>query len=116
MKEPRSELFHENIFQTRNIIPSFIFHKFLFSYINFLKVGSKCTHTNKALVCLLVWRNMIYDKTVVSYSSLCVQHLVYVWHAVMVKKISVEGINKQVNKERNEGITLETLTIIQLRL
>lgn len=68
-------------------------------------------------MCLLVWRNMIYDKTVVSYSSLCVQHLVYVWHAVVVKKKkSVEGINKQVNKERNEGITLETLNIIQLRL
>lgn len=32
------------------------------------------------------------------------------------KKKSVEGINKQVNKERNEGITLETLNIIQLRL
>ena len=35
---------------------------------------------------LLVWSNVIYNKKLVFYSSLCVQRLVYIWHVVTVKK------------------------------
>lgn len=59
---------------------------------------------------LLVWCNKIYNKTLVSYSSLCF------WHAVNGQKIFVDGIDKQGHEERKEGITLEILIIIQWRL